>query len=157
MLPTSFRRGGRNWEQGRAGDYCRDDSSERCHSCFGDGEIGVHWHVWIVWEWAIRCEHHRRQPNFSPMLGGAAGSPPAVVERLRFITPVREPPSKFTLVPIVLRSRYRRSSCIGNQESGVAGVAPRWLCAAGSWSLRASKRKIGVGRWSLQQRCGLGL
>jgi hypothetical protein len=41
-------------------------------------------------------------------------------------------------------SRYRRSSCAGAVESGVARVAPRWLCAASSWPLRASKRRKGI-------------
>ena len=36
------------------------------------------------------------------MLGGAADSPPAVVERLRFIIPVREPLQSLLLFPLCL-------------------------------------------------------
>jgi hypothetical protein len=77
-------------------------SSKRCRSYFGEGKIGVHWRVRIVWVCAIWCVHHQRQPDFSPVLGGAADSPLAAVVRLRFIIPVWELPSRFTLVPTVL-------------------------------------------------------
>jgi hypothetical protein len=103
--------------------------------------LAIHWRMQIAWECAIGCEHHLRQPDFSLVLGGVADSPPAVVGRVRFINPVRKLPSKFTLVPIVLRARYRRSLCVGNLESLVAGVAPSWLCSTGSWPLRARKGK----------------
>jgi hypothetical protein len=82
----------------------RDDSSERCRSCFGEGKIGVHWRVRIVWVCSIWCVHHRRQPDFSPVLGGTADSPPIAVVRMRFIIPVWELPSRFTLVPLCLES-----------------------------------------------------
>jgi hypothetical protein len=118
-LVTDNAPSGENAEGGRERDCRRDDSSERCRSCFGEGKIGVHWRVRIVWECAIRCEHHRRQPNFSPALGGAADSPPVAVERLRFIIPVREPLQSLLLFPLCLEhvTVEVRASEIWNQGS----------------------------------------